>query len=58
MELVSKPRLGKYVILSSLGEGQFAYVKLVVDPSTNRKYAMKIPKGKAEGLTAEDQEII
>jgi serine/threonine protein kinase len=33
-------------------------VKLVIDPNTNRKYAMKIPKSSEEGLTEEDQEFI
>ena len=57
MELQKYPRLGQYLLLSTLGEGQFAKVKLVQDSKTGKKYAAKIHKSEQDGCTLDDDTI-
>jgi serine/threonine protein kinase len=51
-----RPKLGKYKLLRTIGEGNYSTVKLAEHTETNERYAMKIPK--EEGLTRDDIEDI
>jgi serine/threonine protein kinase len=51
-----RPKLGKYRLLKTIGEGNYSTVKLAEHTETNERYAIKIHK--EEGLSREDIEDI
>lgn len=52
------PKLGKYIILKTLGSGAYSKVKLVEDSETGNRYAMKIHSPDSSALTLEIKNTI